>query len=167
MRPSVLFVCLVAVAGFGGSKSAAPKKQTTRRAVSAKKAQTEERSYIARQLFNEDGELRKINPYGLFGWAAIFGQVTPGALTAAARLGLWDPPPVNLFTDISNAAMEAGIAEGSVPKWRATMWAQDYWKDLIGQYYANGESAAFLTKAGGVCAEHADWCAGLTLPLPP
>ena len=107
---------------------------------------------------------RKINPYGLFGWAAIFGQVTPGALTAAARLGLWDPPPVNLFTDISNAAMEAGIAEGSVPKWRATMWAQDYWKDLIGQYYANGESAAFLTKAGGVCAEHADWCAGLTLP---
>ena len=105
-----------------------------------------------------------INPYEVFGWLVLFSQLTPAFLTAAGRAGLWSPPPLNLFTDIANAAMEAGIADGSVPKWRATMYSQDVWKELLGQYYANGESTSFLTEAGGICAQHAEYCAGLTLP---
>ena len=105
-----------------------------------------------------------VNPYEVFGWLALFSQLTPAFLTAAGRAGLFNPPPLNLFTDIANAAMEAGIADGSVPKWRATMYSQDVWKELLGQYYANGESTSFLTEAGGICAQHAEYCAGLTLP---
>jgi len=105
-----------------------------------------------------------VNPYEVFGWLVLFSQLTPACLTAAGRAGLWSPPPLNLFTDIANAAMEAGIADGSVPKWRATIYSQDVWKELLGQYYANGESTSFLTEAGGICAQHAEYCAGLILP---
>ena len=37
----------------------------------------------------------------------------------------------NLFTDIANAAMESGVADGSIPKWRATLYGQDVWKELL------------------------------------
>lgn len=134
-----------------------------RLSLGQKKEESQKESSFA-QLFDEDSALRKINPYEVFGWLVLFGQVTPAFLTAAGRAGLWNAPPVNLFTDIANAAMESGVADGSVPKWRATMYGQDVWKDLLGQYYANGESTSFLTEAGGICAQHAEYCAGVTLP---
>ena len=116
------------------------------------------------QKKEESQKKSSINPYEVFGWLVLFSQLTPAFLTAAGRAGLWNAPPVNLFTDIANAAMESGVADGSIPKWRATLYGQDVWKELLGQYYANGESTSFLTEAGGICAQHAEYCAGLTLP---
>ena len=148
--------CLVLVGVHSAAALRPPNRQP-----SGARPQKQERSFT--QLFDEESSLRKINPYAVFGWFVLFGQVTPGLLTAAGRAGLWDAPPLNLFTDIANAAMESGVADGTVPKWRATLYGQDVWKDLLGQYYANGESTSFLTEAGGICAAHAEYCAGLSL----
>jgi hypothetical protein len=53
---------------------------------------------------------------------------------------------------------------GAINIYFGTVYAQGAWKDLIDAYYALGETTEFLTKAGGVCAEHAAWCAGLVIP---
>lgn len=53
---------------------------------------------------------------------------------------------------------------GAINIYFGTVYAQGAWKDLIDTYYALGETTEFLTKAGGVCAEHAAWCAGLVIP---
>ena len=170
-------LCLVALIGAPTAAALRPPNRQTsaarltvvrrtappRLSLGQKKEESQKESSFA-QLFDEDSALRKINPYEVFGWLVLFGQVTPAFLTAAGRAGLWNAPPVNLFTDIANAAMESGVADGSVPKWRATMYGQDVWKDLLGQYYATGESTSFLTEAGGICAQHAEYCAGVTLP---
>ena len=148
-------LCLIALIG-------APTAAALR--LPARQCRTSQPRLSLREKKEESQKESSINPYEVFGWLVLFSQLTPAFLTAAGRAGLWSPPPLNLFTDIANAAMEAGIADGSVPKWRATMYSQDVWKELLGQYYANGESTSFLTEAGGICAQHAEYCAGLTLP---
>jgi len=100
---------------------------------------------------------------GLFG-LAIAQQIGLGVAVAAGRLGLWNAPPVNLFTDIADNAMEAGVAAGDVNLYFGTAYATGIWKELLDAYYATGETTEFLTKAGGVCAEHAAWCAGIAIP---
>ena len=57
--------------------------------------------------------------------------------------------------------MEAAVEAGEINKLAGTMYSQGIWKDLIAQYYASGESTAFLA---GVCAEHSAWCTGLSIP---
>ena len=60
--------------------------------------------------------------------------------------------------------MEAAVKDGSVYPLVATAYSQGIWNDLIQQYYGSGETTEFLTKAGGVCAQHAAWCTGVTIP---
>ena len=45
-----------------------------------------------------------------------------------------------------------------------TFFSQSVWRDLIVEYYSSGETTAFLTKAGGICAQHAAWCEGVSIP---
>ena len=74
------------------------------------------------------------------------------------------PPPLNTFTYIANNAMDAARASGEVSKWLATKYSQDVWSDLLSQYYSEGSSTDFLTRAGGVCDLHAAWCDGVIIP---
>ena len=105
-----------------------------------------------------------MNPYGVIAGLAVFGELVPVFLAALGRLGLIKPPPINTFTYIANNAMDAAVNDGSVYPLMGTMYAQGIWKDLISEYYGSGETTEFLTIAGGVCAEHAAWCAGVTIP---
>lgn len=105
----------------------------------------------------------KANVNGALFGLAIAQQLSLCAAVGAARLGMWDPPPVNLFTDIADKAMEEAIATGQINMYFGTTYAVGIWKDLLDMYYAGGETTNFLTEAGGVCAEHAAWCAGLPL----
>eukprot|EP00966_Prymnesium_polylepis_P064168 1487753-Prymnesium_polylepis.2 len=60
--------------------------------------------------------------------------------------------------------MEAAVQDGSVNAYLATGYSQGVWTDLIKTYYQSGETTEFLTAAGGVCAQHAAWCAGVVIP---
>ena len=103
---------------------------------------------------------------GAFGWFALAGQLAAPLAAGLGRLGLFKPPPLNMLTDIANQAMDEAIAKHEIPKLMGTVYGQGIWKDLIGQYYSTGETTEFLTKAGGVCAEHPVWCDGISiLPL--
>ena len=108
---------------------------------------------------------RKENLSAAFGYLFLFGQLAPAFATAAGRLGLFKPPPLNLLTEVANNAMDEAIRTGEIPALMGTVYGQGVWKDLIGQYYASGESTAFLTKVGGICMQHPVWCDGITLPL--
>ena len=138
---------------FGGGKKVVPKK-------AAKKVVKKE----------EPTPKQGINPYGVIGWLALFGQLAPAGLVGLARLGLVKAPPLNTLTDIANNAMDEAIANGCKEllfeqKLFATAYGQGIWKDLIAEYYSSGETTDFLTKAGGVCAEHPGWCEGITIPV--
>jgi Tfp pilus assembly protein PilX len=74
-------------------------------------------------------------------------------------------PPLNTFTDIANNAAEAAIKAGEIPYNVATVYATQKWAGLIQEYYATGETTEFLTRAAGVCAQHAAWCEGVSIPL--
>ena len=104
------------------------------------------------------------NIAGAIGWLALFGQLAPVFATALARLGLFDPPPINLLTDIANNAMDSAIARGEIPKLVGTAYGQGIWKDLILEYYRTGQTLDYLTVAGGVCAQHPEWCDGVAIP---
>ena len=60
--------------------------------------------------------------------------------------------------------MEAAVQDGSVYPLVATAYSQGIWSDLISEYYRTGQTTEFLTRVGGVCAEHTAWCAGVTIP---
>ena len=68
--------------------------------------------------------------------ASNFGVV---ALVAAGRVSPGSMPPINVFTDIANAAMESKVASGEVQPVMATFWAQSFWAELLGQYLQAGE----------------------------
>ena len=138
-------------------------------ALSAKRSPPSPKSsgnYITNQMFDEDGSLRPVEPVAAFGYLAIFGQLSLPALVAGSRLGLIELPPVNLFTDIANQAMEEKFETASYIEKLvgATPFSQGVWRDLIAQYYDSGSSTTFLTATGGVCSEHPAWCAGLSIP---
>eukprot|EP00966_Prymnesium_polylepis_P064167 1487753-Prymnesium_polylepis.1 len=48
----------------------------------------------------EGGE-PKFNLYAVIAGLAVAGELVPAAGAALARLGLWDPPPLNTFTTIA------------------------------------------------------------------
>ena len=136
---------------FLGKSSNQPKKQGAKGALASKPDEDNKRA----QSFNM-----------AVGYLALWGQLTPALLTALAKLGLFNPPPINLLTDVANNAMDAAIAAGEIPKIVGTVYGQGIWKDLIGEYYSSGETTEFLTKAGGVCDLHPAWCEGITIVAP-
>jgi hypothetical protein len=136
---------------------------STRRAAAVWRRPVACRAGLARSSASESDKKVKANVNGALFGLAIAQQLSLCAAVAAARLGLWDPPPANLFTDIADRAMEEAIATGQINMYTGTTYAVGVWKDLLDMYYASGETTEFLIKAGGVCAEHAAWCAGLPL----
>lgn len=101
---------------------------------------------------------------GTVAGGAVLGNLLFPFLIVLNKLGLYDPPPLNTFTYIANNAMDAARASGEVSKWLATKYSQDVWSDLLSQYYSEGSSTDFLTRAGGVCDLHAAWCDGVIIP---
>ena len=97
----------------------------------------------------------------VFGYAFLFSNLAPAFGNALGLLGLWDPPPINLLTAVANNAMDEAMFAGEIPKLMATAYCQGIWVDLLKEYYASGETTEFLTKAGGICAQHAAWCDGV------
>ena len=123
---------------------------------------------------DEDERVGKVNVASLVGYALYLVYLSPIFGAAAAKFGLWNPPPINLFTDIANNAADEAMAAGTLElanffgyKIQAgTFYAQGVWKDLLAEYYASGETTEFLTKANGVCAQHVAWCDGVVIPRP-
>ena len=94
------------------------------------------------------------------GAAALVGQLTQPLVVGLDRLGLIKLPPLNALTSIANAAMEAEIEAGGIPKVMGTAWVQGFYKDLIGQYAASPDG--FL-QAYCNDAMHAAWCTADTV----
>jgi len=94
------------------------------------------------------------------GGAALVGQLTQPLVVGLDRLGLIKLPPLNALTSIANAAMEAEIEAGGIPKIMGTAWVQGFYKDLIGQYAAapNGFLQAYCNDAA-----HSAWCTADTV----
>ena len=88
----------------------------------------------------------------------FFSQLLVPLYVGLARLGVVNPPPINAFTDITNAAMEEAVRNGIVQPLFATAWAQAFWLDLLSQYNAAPVPGEFLTS---YCtdAAHVTWCA--------
>ena len=113
-----------------------------------------------------------VNVGALIGYGLLLAYLSPVFLTAAAKVGLYNPPPINLLTDIANNAADEAMAAGSLELGRffgytiqgGTFYAQSVWKDLLAEYYSTGETTEFLTRAGGICAQHAAWCKGVSIP---
>jgi hypothetical protein len=99
-----------------------------------------------------------------FGYFFLFSNLAPAFGNALGRLGLWNPPPINLLTAVANNAMDEAMLAGEIPKLMATAYGQGIWADLLKEYYASGETTEFLTKAGGICAQHSNWCEGIIIP---
>ena len=108
----------------------------------------------------------------LIGYSFFLVYLSPIFIRAVDRSGVWKVPPINLLTDIANNAADEAMAAGDLTIGNffgyaiqgGTFYAQSVWKDLLAEYYASGETTEFLTKAGGVCAQHVAWCAGVTIP---
>ena len=94
------------------------------------------------------------------GGAALVGQLTQPLVVGLDRLGLIKLPPLNALTSIANAAMEAEIEAGRIPKIMGTAWVQGFYKDLIGQYAAapDGFLHAYCNDAA-----HSAWCTADTV----
>ena len=101
----------------------------------------------------------------IVGYTFLAGQLTPALLVGLARLGLIQLPPINTFTAIANNAMEEAVANNEINIYFGTVFGQQKWFELISQYYDDGMTTEFLTRTGGVCAQHAAWCQGVDIPL--
>ena len=88
----------------------------------------------------------------------LVGQLSAPLLVGLQRMGIVDPPPLNTFTAITNAAMDAKIADGSLNKMVATGWGQGFYFDLVKQYYSSGGRQADWIPAYCNLPEHVDWC---------
>ena len=94
----------------------------------------------------------------------IFGFLYLGNFIVVVALGLVNRftdirlPPINSLTDISNNAMVAEIAAGTLQPILATAWATNFWLDLIRQYFAAAQDPSFVAD---YCATHASLCAGV------
>lgn len=94
------------------------------------------------------------------GAAILVGQLSQPLVVGLERLGLIKLPPLNALTSIANAAMEAEIEAGGIPKVMGTAWVQGFYKDLIAQY--NAAPDGFL-QAYCDDAAHAAWCTADTV----
>lgn len=103
---------------------------------------------------------RKQNTIATVVGTIYFSQLLLPLYTAAARLGLVDPPPINTLTAIANAAMDEAVANGTVQPLLATAWAQRLWIDLLVQYNAAPETflPSYCTDAA-----HTAWCSAAGL----
>merc|ERR1740130_286296 len=158
---------------FGGGGGARAKKAVAKRAVKkvavAKKAVKKKAvkragstdadtgvavdGYLAKsaaELFTPENRIP-----AAVGGAALVGQLTQPLAVGLDRLGLIKLPPLNALTAIANAAMEAEIKAGGIPKIMGTAWVQGFYSDLIGQYNAAPEG--FL-QAYCNDAAHSAWC---------
>ncbi len=114
----------------------------------------------------------RLNVGSLVGYLLFLVYLSPIFGRTAVQYGLWDPPPINMFTDIANNAADEAMAAGRLQLGSVfgytiqggTFYAQSVWRDLISEYYASGQTTEFLTKAGGVCAQHSAWCEGVSIP---
>ena len=97
------------------------------------------------------------------GYLALFGQLAPVFLVGLNKAGLIKLPPINLLTDISNNAMDAAVKSGEISAFVGTAYSTGVWRDLLLDFYRNGETLDYLTRAGGVCAEHPAWCEGIEI----
>ena len=90
----------------------------------------------------------------------VVGQLSQPFVVGLERLGLIKLPPLNALTSIANAAMEAEIEAGGIPKVMGTAWVQGFYRDLIGQY--NAAPDGFLQ---AYCDDdaHAAWCTADTV----
>ena len=82
---------------------------------------------------------------------SFMGQL---ATISAAKLGLITLPPINTFTEIADAAMEMGVADGSVNPYTATAYSWGIWLDLLQSYNARASVAAWCADAPA----HSAWC---------
>ena len=82
---------------------------------------------------------------------SFMGQL---ATISAAKLGLITLPPINTFTEIADAAMEMGVADGSVNPYTATAYSWGIWLDLLQSYNAGASVAAWCADAPA----HSAWC---------
>ena len=108
---------------------------------------------------------RKQQVAGTLGTVAVGGQLLFPLLVGLARLGIIDLPPLNCFTKLANNAADEAIRLGEISPLTGTVYGQGVWKDLVLGFYSNGKTTEFLTGPGGVCAQHAAWCEGVTIPL--
>merc|ERR1740117_1940892 len=153
---------------FGGGGGARAKKAVAKKAVK-KKAVKRAGSTDADTGVAVDGYLAK-SAAELFtpenrlpaavGSAALVGQLTQPLVVGLDRLGLIKLPPLNALTSIANAAMEAEIEAGRIPKIMGTAWVQGFYKDLIGQYAAapDGFLQAYCNDDA-----HSAWCTADTV----
>ena len=118
-------------------------------------------------IASEEPPAARVNVGSLVGYALLLVYLGPFFIRAAAPQ---IAERINMFTDIANNAADEALAAGSLlvgtvfgyPIQNGTLYAQGVFKDLIAEYFASG-STAFLTRAGGVCAQHAAWCDGVTI----
>eukprot|EP00964_Phaeocystis_antarctica_P029756 scaffold16780_cov63-Phaeocystis_antarctica.AAC.3 len=124
-----------------------------------------------RAFATEEKPPSTVNVGALVGYTLLLAYLSPVFARAAANGGLWNPPPVDLFSEIAYNAADEALAAGTLqlgtvfgyPVQGGTFFAQGIWKDLLAEFYANGETTDFLTKAGGICAQHAAWCEGVSI----
>ena len=100
----------------------------------------------------------------IIGYGFIGGQLFPPLLVGLARLGVIRLPPINTFTAIANNAIDEAVAAGEISPYQGTAYGLQLWSGFLSEY-SQGGSTEFLTRAGGVCAEHAAWCAEVAIPL--
>eukprot|EP00967_Tisochrysis_lutea_P036189 scaffold43532_cov34-Tisochrysis_lutea.AAC.1 len=93
---------------------------------------------------------------------SYFAQFAIIPYVALARLGLVKAPPLNTFTDITNAAMEQAIASGELQPIMATAWAQGFWVDMFKEYYSSGQPDDFVA-TWCAFAEHSSYCSAAGL----
>lgn len=100
---------------------------------------------------------KKQNAIGAFVGVAYFAQFAIIPYAMLARLGLVKAPPLNTFTDITNAAMDQAIAGGELQPLVATAWAQGFWVELFKEYYSSGQADDFVA-TWCAATEHAAYC---------
>jgi len=100
------------------------------------------------------------------GYLGLLAYISPVFVAALAKAGVIDPPPLNTFTAIANNAADLAFASGEIPRNIMTVYSFQQWADLLQQYFADGKTTEFLTRVGGVCAQHPGWCDGVTIGSP-
>ena len=121
---------------------------------------------------DEAGAAPKVNVASLIAYGLFLVYLSPIFIRAADKSGLVVVPPINTLTEIANNAADEAMAAGTLEIGSffgytlqgGTAYAQSVWRELLAEYYASGQSTGFLTEAGGVCARHAAWCAGVEIP---
>ena len=120
-----------------------------------------EDAFAANKLFSRANLPRGIPPWAFFAALGLLllGNFGVVLLVVAERLAPGSVPPINALTDIANAAMEAAVSDGEVPKPMATMYGQQVWLNLLGEYLSSGQNAPeFVARWCESDSSHVDLC---------